>query len=103
MTNKATDKPLTLQECKDKVAEKHNLTNWGYACFVWAGFVKMMEPKMDEAAELYKDSAIEAQKEEIDRLKEGAQQWKNTTEYYQKEIEALKQALKQAHNLPPYL
>lgn len=43
----------SLSECKDEVARKHNLHSWDNACYVWAGFVKQMEPFMDEAAELY--------------------------------------------------
>ncbi len=49
---------MTLQEAKDRVAEKHGLTSWENACFVWAGWVKQMEPHMDEAAELYARSKV---------------------------------------------
>ena len=52
----------TLQECKDEVAKKHGLTNWENACFVWAGFVKQVDPFMDEAAKLYSDQQLEAYK-----------------------------------------
>lgn len=58
---------MTLQDCKDEVARKHNWTNWDNLCFVWAGFIKQIEPFMEEAAELYAeykwDQACEEQKE----------------------------------------
>ena len=65
-----TSKPLSLQEAKDKVAEKRGWTNWDYACFVWAGFVKQLEPAMDEAAELYCQSQLSSKEERIKELEE---------------------------------
>lgn len=52
----AEDKPsraMTLEECKDQVARKHGANNWDNLCFIWAGFIKQIEPFMDEVAELF--------------------------------------------------
>jgi len=118
MTNKATDKPLNIEQCCNKVAVKYDLGKTlvtGHREKYWL-----------EAAELYKDSALDAQKEIRSQLSEHLaiiyrdgdhheskvgtlQAIKDAIEKHKyvvtltDEIEALKQALKKAHNLPPYL
>jgi len=39
----------SLQKCKDDVAKLHGQNDWDYLCFVWAGFIKQVEPFMNEA------------------------------------------------------
>jgi len=99
---KATDKPLTLQECKDKVAIEDGFRNWAEFIDETGPEILILQ-KCDEAAELYKDSALENLKAEMDfdkRLLESANEHAANCN---KEIEALKQALKKVNNIPPYL
>jgi len=116
MTDKATDKPFTLQECKDKVAKQHYFKNWETLLRLTTSPI-IFAQMCNQAAELYKDSALEAQKEEIERLKQELgfteihathqstllESCEKALESRDSKIEALEQALKKAHNLPPYL
>jgi hypothetical protein len=49
---------LTLQECKDMVAKKNGHGSWDFLCFAWAGFIKQIEPFMNEAAEMYANQFV---------------------------------------------
>jgi len=105
---KATDKPLTLQECKDKVAKSYAYPSWRSVLvdFMESGTDEQhVNNYINEASELYKDSALEAQKKEIERLKAYIQDYhgriKNleaNEKFKVEDIEALKQALKKANN-----
>jgi hypothetical protein len=57
----------TFEEAKDQVAKKHGYENWNYACFVWAGWVKQVEPFMNEAAELYATAKAAQETETLKR------------------------------------
>jgi len=64
---KATDKPLTLQECKDKVAKDQMYKDFDH--YADTNNIGDILDLIDEAAELYKDSTLEAHKNELASLK----------------------------------
>lgn len=65
-------KPLkSLSECKDEVAKKYGMNTWDGMCFAFAGFIKMIEPYMNEAAELY---ASQQHSTELQELREWKKQ-----------------------------
>jgi len=125
MTNKATDKPLTLQEQTEKL-KKLARSFFGQGAVGWApnpdhdfehawrDYLKTGElckwryhrSTWDEKLPV-KELLFEALKEEIERLQssliEVAEKSYAHSESQRKEIEALKQALKKVNNIPPYL
>lgn len=72
------------------MAQKHNLSNWDNACYVWAGFVKQIEPFADEAAELYasqfKTPPVQEDQDKIWNEVGGTIDW----HYQEMNVEALK-------------
>src|SRR6478736_312483 len=104
MTNKATDKPLTFDEAVEQAVKENGGLKIEYIP-VWRA-----KKIFDQAAELYKDSALEAQKGEIERLQDFVLETSKKSQFKvddanraykiaiielaekSKEIEALKQA-----------
>jgi len=111
MESKATDKPLTLQEQIEEAADLHGFV------VPYDGSNNFYKPNAVEGFLAGAKFVVEAQKEEIERLNtQLAEKDKEIESFFEslkvcqagnrkrgEEIEALKQALKKANNIPPYL
>jgi hypothetical protein len=84
-----TETPLTLEQCKDTVANIHiHASDWNNKSIGgWVHWVKYCSPSNsqlqqanNEAAELYKDSAVASLKEENEKLRETLQDIENCSD-----------------------
>lgn len=60
----------TLQEIKDEVAKDNGFVSWDNLTFIYAGFIKIVQPFNDEATKRY---ALEVAKEALKNAAENAE------------------------------
>jgi hypothetical protein len=63
-------KGMTFEQAKDEVAKKHGYSDWGHCVMVWAGFIRQVEPFLNEAAELYATEKVKEALAEIPKPKQ---------------------------------